>query len=226
MVILIEELHRKKKYRIESLFLAVSLADRYLIHLAISWREAPCLVNLAVTCLLIAAKLTQPLRPKLDLMNALLYSGYRVHVKKQDFISLEKDILKALQFDLQFISPIFFLERYQRVFGVDLEDIDITSRKIGRLARDFCFLMQRDADFLQFRPSQIAATSLVFAVKTYYYKQSMANTMSLKDISNERDNALKMWTPAIEEMTHLSARDEIKPVFRILSNKVRKSKID
>ena len=35
MVILIEELHRKKKYRIETLFLAVSIADRYLIHLTV-----------------------------------------------------------------------------------------------------------------------------------------------------------------------------------------------
>ena len=86
--------------------------------------------------------------------------------------------------------------------------------------------MQRDVDFLQFKPSQIAATSLVYAVKTYYYKRSKASTMSLKDISSERDNALKMWTPAIEELTHLSAKEEIKPVFRILSSKVRKSKTD
>ena len=76
MVILIEELHRMRKYRVESLFLAVSLADRYLIHLAINGRAAPCLVVLALTCLLMAAKLTQPLRPKFDLMEGLLYSKY------------------------------------------------------------------------------------------------------------------------------------------------------
>ena len=112
MVILIEELHRKKKYRIETLFLAVSIADRYLINLTVSGREAPCLVNLGVTCLLIAAKLTQPLRPKFDLMNNLLKAGYNVSVKKHEFVTLEKDILKSLQFDLQFVSPISFLERF------------------------------------------------------------------------------------------------------------------
>ena len=216
MVILIEELHRMRKYRVESLFLAVSLADRYLIHLAINGRAAPCLVVLALTCLLMAAKLTQPLRPKFDLMEGLLYSKYHVHVKNQEYISLEKDILNSLQFDLQFVSPIAFLERYQRVFGVDLEDLDVPSRKIGRLAREFCYVMQREADFLQFKPSQIAATALVFAIKTYYYKQSMANTMSLKDISDERDNALKMWTPAIEEITQVSSKDDITPVYRRL----------
>ena len=57
MVILLEELVRKRNYRIETLFLAVSLADRYLVTLTVAKRPAPCLVNLAVTCLLIAAKL-------------------------------------------------------------------------------------------------------------------------------------------------------------------------
>lgn len=72
MVILIEELHRKKKYRLETLFLAVSIADRYLINLTVSQKPAPCLVNMAVTCLLLSAKLNQPLRPKFELMNELL----------------------------------------------------------------------------------------------------------------------------------------------------------
>ena len=57
MVILLEELHSKKNYRKETLFLAVSLADRFLINLTVHQIKAPCLVDLAVTCLLIAAKL-------------------------------------------------------------------------------------------------------------------------------------------------------------------------
>lgn len=68
MVLLIEELRRKKNYRHETLFLAVSIADRYLIYLSVTNHEAPCLVNLAATCLLISAKLNQPLRPKFELM--------------------------------------------------------------------------------------------------------------------------------------------------------------
>ena len=35
MVILIEDLHRHKGYKIDTLFLAVSIADRYLVNLAV-----------------------------------------------------------------------------------------------------------------------------------------------------------------------------------------------
>ena len=112
MVILVEELVRKRKYRRETLFLAVSLADRYLVTLTVAGRPAPCLVGLAVTCLLIAAKLNQPLRPKFELMNRLLEQDYGVRVETKNFLALEMDILKLLKFDLQFVSPLPFLDRY------------------------------------------------------------------------------------------------------------------
>ena len=57
MVILIEDLHRHKGYKIDTLMLAVSIADRYLVNLAVEGQKAPCLVTLGVTCLLIGAKL-------------------------------------------------------------------------------------------------------------------------------------------------------------------------
>ena len=57
MVLLIEELHAIKQYKIETLYLAVSLADRYLVYIALSEKEPPCLVTLAVTCILLAAKI-------------------------------------------------------------------------------------------------------------------------------------------------------------------------
>ena len=57
MVLLIEELHTMKQYKIETLYLAVSLADRYLVYIAFTEKEPPCLVTLAVTCVLLAAKL-------------------------------------------------------------------------------------------------------------------------------------------------------------------------
>ena len=61
MVLLLEELHNIKNYKVETLYLAVSLADRYLVKLALKKTRAPCLVTLAITCLLMAAKLEEPL---------------------------------------------------------------------------------------------------------------------------------------------------------------------
>ena len=57
MVTLIESLWQKKQYRLETLYLAVSLSDRYLVNLAINNRAAPNLVTLAVVVVLIAAKI-------------------------------------------------------------------------------------------------------------------------------------------------------------------------
>ena len=34
---------------------------------------------------------------------------------------LEKDLLVQLNFDLQYISPMSFLERFERLFNIDLK---------------------------------------------------------------------------------------------------------
>ena len=57
MVMLIEDIYVLKKYRRETLYLAVSLADRYLVHETVNGIEKPCLFKLAVICILMAAKL-------------------------------------------------------------------------------------------------------------------------------------------------------------------------
>ena len=60
MITLIEDLNRLKGYKEETLYLAASLCDRYLVNLAVMNMEAPCLIKLAIICTLIAAKLEQP----------------------------------------------------------------------------------------------------------------------------------------------------------------------
>ena len=106
MVHLIRELHRKKGYRLETLYLAVSIADRYLCNLR---KRAPCLVLLSVASLLLAAKLNEAMRPSFMHMNRLLHAEYNVFVRKDEFIALERDIVRSLQFSLQWVSPIAFL---------------------------------------------------------------------------------------------------------------------
>ena len=52
-------------------------------------------------------------------MNDLLKSTFDISVDKKDFVNLEKDLLFKLNFDLQWISPITFLERFERLFNLD-----------------------------------------------------------------------------------------------------------
>ena len=72
MVVLMERLHAIKKYRTETLYQAVNLADRYLARFLVNGQEALCMMTLAVTCLLIAAKLGEALAPSFNRMVNIL----------------------------------------------------------------------------------------------------------------------------------------------------------
>ena len=60
MITVIIEVHRIKNYKEETLYLACNLADRYLALLTILQKPSPCLIRLAFVCILMAAKLEEP----------------------------------------------------------------------------------------------------------------------------------------------------------------------
>ena len=57
IITLLESLRREKDYKEETLYLAASLADRYLVEIKKAGRKYPNLILLAVICTLMAAKL-------------------------------------------------------------------------------------------------------------------------------------------------------------------------
>jgi hypothetical protein len=57
MITLMEDLHRVKSYKEETFYLATSLADRFLVNLAVKNLKPPCLIKLSIICTLMAAKL-------------------------------------------------------------------------------------------------------------------------------------------------------------------------
>ena len=132
MVILIEDLHRHKGYKIDTLMLAVSVADRYLVNF----------VTLGVTCLLMAAKLEQPMHPSFNIMIRLLADTQGLFVTKQALITLEEKIIRALEFSMHFCSTVPFLERYQLVLGIHNDEEE--TAQIGDMASKLCRFMQRD----------------------------------------------------------------------------------
>lgn len=99
MVALISELHKKKMYRKETLFIALGLLDRFLSRLVYSNAEKRSidLVLLAAVCLLMAAKLNQPLSPSFYQMIRLLDEEYQEdpHCKSK-MIDLEFSIVQYL----------------------------------------------------------------------------------------------------------------------------------
>ena len=119
---------------------------------------------LALTTLILAAKINEPVRPGYDITAHLLPNSLQQQVSKSEFITLESHILTLLKFDLQYTSPIFFLGRYQILFGLDTEQNDFLASSVGSMARNFCLLMLRESHFLNYKPSQIASASIMFAM--------------------------------------------------------------
>lgn len=72
MIVIIQELHRLKKYKIETLFTAVLIADYYLADLASKNDAAPELVCVATISILLAAKLEEPVSLSFNRMINLL----------------------------------------------------------------------------------------------------------------------------------------------------------
>jgi len=104
VVALIAELHKAKKYRSETLFIAFGILDKFLYQVVFHGLTVMDLdlVHLASVCLLMAAKLHQPLTPSFNQMIVHLDEEYRTDPDcKQKMIDLEFQIIHALQFDFQ-----------------------------------------------------------------------------------------------------------------------------
>ena len=165
LVSILQDLNRKKEYKPETLHLAGSIADRYLKKVLEIGEPVPNLFALGATVTLLAAKLEQPISPSFNRMLALLPSEEQRRISKKHLIDLEEQILNALQFSLHFAGPMPFLERYQRLLGIDGEKGDHDLKQVGFTARQFCKYMQRFAQFLEYKPSQIAAAAIVLAMR-------------------------------------------------------------
>ena len=94
----------------------------------------------------------------------LLAEQQQTTLEKQALIDLEEEIIKMLDFSVRSVSPCHFLERYLRLFGIDENKQDKNARQVANLARNYCKFMQREAPFLDHKPSVIAAAGLVLAI--------------------------------------------------------------
>jgi hypothetical protein len=83
-------------------------------------------------------------------------------VTKARVIEMESRIVTALSFDLSFISPMFFLERYLRLANLH-DDFNVS-----KMAKELSIRAKMRAAMLDFKPSVIAAASLFLAVSSVH----------------------------------------------------------
>ena len=127
MFLLIEDICTYRGYKLDTFFLASAIADHFLEQLYKQNRRAPNLITLSISCLFIAAKMEQPICPILANFVTVMRQRHEVEITREAVIELEARILTELNFDVRFVSPLRFLERFQRILEVDKEDEEVFS---------------------------------------------------------------------------------------------------
>lgn len=155
------DLHMKKEYKPETLFIAAGILDRYIYLIGAQNFPKSEMVSLATICVLMSAKLEQPISPSFTRMINLLTDEEKKYVSKSSLIELEAKILCIMGFDFNFPGPMQSMERFLRVLNYD------KNKTIQDMAYQICKFQLNDARFLNYKPSLIAACSCILAINIY-----------------------------------------------------------
>jgi len=187
------DVHRKFRLVPETLYVTVFLIDRFLSLKQIKKNQ---LHILGVSSLLISTKYEEIYPPELkDLLSVSENKFTRGEV-----LSMERDILLTLQFDVTTPSAYRFLERYRRLTSV------ANDAKVFFLAQYIQEISLLDASLLNYNPSEIAAASLILSVKCL--KKMQAWNREMEKVTGYSDAHL---APIVEEVKGFAL--EVNPKF-------------
>ena len=144
--------------------MALNIGDQYLVHLVVHEQPLPCLGTLSIVCNLLSAKLCQDIHPSFNNMIILAKEIWDEDIKKSNLLELEYKIITVLNFDFCYESPLVFLERFQRLYGLDRLAESENIREIDMLARALIRFTYRSSASLIIYPSHVAAASLILAI--------------------------------------------------------------
>ena len=147
-------------------------------------------------------------------------------------MDLEEDIIRKLDYDLLVPFPTLFLERYQRIFGLDKYQKSKTAAYVNKLARHFCNDFLKLEKYLSYKPSQVAAVSLLMAMNIYQSKVSeqlkltriegVRKKFFYKNFTMPEDpkmyGPLAEWNDKVEELTRLPKRDLARPYMALYNH--------
>ena len=133
LVIRIEELNTINSFSQQTFFRAVGIADQYLESISQQGKEAPCIEQLAVSCLIIAAKFGE-IEPN---FMKIVRSCNDNRLNQEVVSNLEFIILREIDFNLYQPTSLDYLEIYYRMIGMDTE-VKETAERIKKTAFKMC----------------------------------------------------------------------------------------
>jgi cyclin B len=134
------DVHRKFKLLPETLYVTVSIIDRYLAKKPIEKKQ---LHVLGIASLLISTKYEEIYPP--ELKEILKYAECKF--TKEEVLALEFDVLSTLEFNFFNPSALRFLQRYRKLSNTANDD------QVFFFAQYLCEISLLDAFFLKHKPS-------------------------------------------------------------------------
>ena len=147
------EVHLKFKLRPETLFLTISLIDRFLEKTKIMRTK---LQLVGVTAMLIASKYEEIYAPEVRDFVFITDNAYT----KEEIFAMEYSMLSVLEFSVTTPSAYSFLERFAKVANASL--------RLWNLARYLIELPLIEQRMLKYSPSNLAASAIYLALKIIY----------------------------------------------------------
>eukprot|EP00931_Biecheleriopsis_adriatica_P063308 TRINITY_DN38304_c0_g1_i1.p1 TRINITY_DN38304_c0_g1~~TRINITY_DN38304_c0_g1_i1.p1 ORF type:complete len:393 (+),score=79.86 TRINITY_DN38304_c0_g1_i1:72-1250(+) len=191
------EVHMKYKLKPETLFLTVSLVDKYLDHRQVTRKR---LQLCGVTAMLIAAKFEEIYPPEIKDFVYITDNAY----SKEDILQMEVEMLQVLGFDLCGPTVVHFLERYQRANKCGEEHLHLM-----KYLAELCLL---DVKMLCYTPSQIAAAALMLSNKLL--KQSPAWPACMIRITRQSEPSVKACAKEMCGLLEAAERSPLQAVRR------------
>ena len=155
------EVHMKFKLVPETLYLSISIIDRYCSQATVQRRK---LQLVGVTALLLACKYEEIYPPE---VRDCVYITDRAYTR-QDVLDMEQTIVKALEFKLTVPNGYPFLVRYLRI---------TKASELARAAANYYMESTlQDYEFVQYRPSLVASAAVCLALNNPQVRQDQDET--------------------------------------------------
>ena len=204
--ILVDWLHEvvgRFRLQNETLFLACNLLDRFLSLRAVHRKK---LQLVGCVSLMLAAKFEEIYIPEIKDFLTISDNAYaRDHV-----LHMEGVMLNTLKFELTTVSPLRFLQHFMNLPTVAWM---VPATAEAECAQQLCMylleLTVQCVDFLQFRPSTVAASVL------YLARSHCAQVMQQQQPSQQAFSASFTWDACLERETRHTAKD-LQPCVQML----------
>ena len=158
----------------ETLFMSINIMDRYISKKKITLDKYQLV---GISSYLIASKYEDTNSP---MINELIYISKNIYTH-DDIISMEKDILKTLNFDIISVSSYQFFSFFYLISNINNKTLFC----LGHLILEICLL---NIDIMSYNQSLIAIGAFLIGIKSLQIK---GNLSEIKFFCNYNENEIK-----------------------------------